>query len=395
VPDTPAPRALTLTTVTAVDGFASLRAEWNALLASSRADSIFLTWEWLWTWWQVFGTGRALRLLTVRDPDGRLVAIAPIALRETRHLGVRARTLELLATGEPPTDAIWSERLDLIVANGHEARVIAAVADHLAGSMRDEWHDIHFTNTLAGSLAGDVVRALADSGRRSAFVPQTSSLAVALPADPAAIPHLLGPRTRRKLGAYVRSIEARGGLTFEPCQNAEAVLPTLDRLIALHQQRWNARGEPGVFASANFTTFHRRVAPLLFERGQLRLSTLSVGGRAVAVLCAFANGGTISAYQSGFDVTFDPRVSLGLVAYALGMGDAARHGYGEWDFLRGLEPYKSWWPVVERRYEDAHAWNTGVRASASWYAFAAEQAARRAIRHTRTLLRRVESGGAR
>ena len=32
-------------------GFAALRQEWNALLARTRFDTLFLTWEWQSTWW--------------------------------------------------------------------------------------------------------------------------------------------------------------------------------------------------------------------------------------------------------------------------------------------------------------------------------------------------------
>jgi CelD/BcsL family acetyltransferase involved in cellulose biosynthesis len=135
-----------------------------------------------------------------------------------------------------------------------------------------------------------------------------------------------------------------------------------------------------------------KVAGDLFAQGRLRLSTLSVGGRPVASVYALASGRTVAAYQSGFDVTFDSKISLGLVAYSLAMEDSVRRGHREWDFLRGLEPYKSWWPVVARRYEDTRAWNRGARASASWCAFTAEQAARRVVRHARGLLSRGTAG---
>ena len=32
-------------------GFDDLKADWNTLLARSRSDTLFLTWEWQTTWW--------------------------------------------------------------------------------------------------------------------------------------------------------------------------------------------------------------------------------------------------------------------------------------------------------------------------------------------------------
>ncbi len=353
---------------------------------------MFLTWEWLVTWWQIFGAGRSLRLVTLRDPGGTLVAIAPFALREARRAGVRTRVLELLGTNEPPADAIWSERIDMFALPSYEHAAVTAIAHHLVTRMRDEWDEIHFTNTLEGALAGRVARALSDAGRRVTATARTSALAVELPAHASAVPHLLGARTRRKLGAYRRALDTRGGLTAVTCAAADEVRPALDRLVALHQRRWTAGGQPGVFASEAFATFHRTVAPRLFDMDALQLVTVSVADRPVASVYGFRHAGTASAYQSGFDVAFAPTISLGLVTFAACMEDAVRCHCREWDFLRGLEPYKSWWPCVERRYEDTRAWNSGHRAAASWAAFQAGHAARRVVRRTRQLLsnRRAE-----
>jgi CelD/BcsL family acetyltransferase involved in cellulose biosynthesis len=63
-------------------GFDKLKDEWNSLLARSRFNTIFLTWEWQTTWWRHLGRNRGeLYLLEGRD-EGGLVAIAPLYLQE-------------------------------------------------------------------------------------------------------------------------------------------------------------------------------------------------------------------------------------------------------------------------------------------------------------------------
>ena len=47
--------------------FGALRDDWNALLCRSAADNIFLTWEWLHTWWEHFGSNKNLLLLAIED----------------------------------------------------------------------------------------------------------------------------------------------------------------------------------------------------------------------------------------------------------------------------------------------------------------------------------------
>src|SRR5712692_8540819 len=88
-----------------VEAFRRLRTEWNDLLAASDADCVFLTWEWLFTWWKHFGAGLRLAILAVRD-RGELVGIAPLALR--RRLGFPV--LEFLGSG-----LVGSDYVDVIV----------------------------------------------------------------------------------------------------------------------------------------------------------------------------------------------------------------------------------------------------------------------------------------
>jgi hypothetical protein len=61
-------------------GFAALQDQWNTLLARSRANTLFLTWEWQTTWWRCLGEGD-LWLLAWYD-QGRLLAIAPLYLHD-------------------------------------------------------------------------------------------------------------------------------------------------------------------------------------------------------------------------------------------------------------------------------------------------------------------------
>ena len=69
----------------------ALRGEWDALLRSSHSNGLFLTWEWISTWWRIYGDGRALHLLAARDDGGRLIGLAPLMRIRRRLLGVRGR----------------------------------------------------------------------------------------------------------------------------------------------------------------------------------------------------------------------------------------------------------------------------------------------------------------
>src|ERR1019366_3006589 len=68
---TPAPSpGISVERIADVPGFEALRDEWGELLESSDADCLFLTWEWLSTWWKHLAGDRRLAILAP-PPRGR------------------------------------------------------------------------------------------------------------------------------------------------------------------------------------------------------------------------------------------------------------------------------------------------------------------------------------
>src|ERR1700687_543767 len=60
--------------------FARLTREWGDLLESSTSPCLFLTWEWLHTWWKHLAADRQLSILAVRRGT-ELIALAPFGVR--------------------------------------------------------------------------------------------------------------------------------------------------------------------------------------------------------------------------------------------------------------------------------------------------------------------------
>ena len=88
--------------------------------------------------------------------------------------------------------------------------------------------------------------------------------------------------------------------------------------------------------------FLREVVKQLTLCGTVLLFRLEIGGRTAALNLAFRLRGTLSTYLTAFEPEFE---ALGVgrillyecIAYAFALG------FQRWDFLRGDEPYKSWW----------------------------------------------------
>src|SRR5215207_1935799 len=79
------------------EAFRKLEPEWNALLQQSQSNCIFLTWEWISTWWEIFGADFEMRVLTSHDPSGKLRGIAPLMIgREQASFARNFRCLMII-----------------------------------------------------------------------------------------------------------------------------------------------------------------------------------------------------------------------------------------------------------------------------------------------------------
>ncbi len=58
--------------------FLKLKGYWTTLLRKSKSKTIFLSWKWMYTWWEYFQENKQLFILTVYDEKGKLVGIAQL-----------------------------------------------------------------------------------------------------------------------------------------------------------------------------------------------------------------------------------------------------------------------------------------------------------------------------
>src|ERR1022692_4320992 len=139
--------------------FDSLRGEWNALLERSSANGVFLTWEWLRTWWKQLAERRKLSIVAIRS-EGQLVGLAPLAIRPAgikRFFPFRCR--EFLGSG-----TAGSDYLDLIVQRGSEEEIF----DALLPSLGHANQMLEFGQLKSGAQAIRFARSLEHRGWRSA-----------------------------------------------------------------------------------------------------------------------------------------------------------------------------------------------------------------------------------
>ncbi len=340
------------------EGFVNLESEWNSLLQRSESDTIALTHQWLLTWWDIFGEGRELHILIVRDA-AEIIGIAPLLKRRVLNLGLPFQRLEFLASGENEADEICSDYLDFILLRGRENEVLQAIFDFL----QDEngWDEMLLRELSSSSPSALWLEKLdAKTGLKCEFTPDGEAVYLPLPDKWDTLLASFDRRVRSKL----RQDCERLNQLDSDLQIFDAPLgfaTGFDFFVQLHQQLWISRGESGVFASEKFTRFHRELTRKLLPLKQVRLFVLSFEGKPLTALYAFFYNQKAFFYQSG-QAPGGPFQSPGTLLQNLAIQHAISEGLREWDFLKA-EPgsYKYRWSKQTRAIVQARVAKTQLK----------------------------------
>ncbi len=342
--------------------FSHLRKEWNELLAKAAHKSLFLTWEWMYTWWSHYSRrhpGLELKILLARDyASEKLQGIAPLYLHK-RHIDSVLPFRELRFLG---TEFESSDYLDFILDR-----------DHAAETRR----------RLMNKLLENVVEAdqiLLDN------VPENSHLKFYFDHCVPSPPYLKWSHPRRicpfillpaSIDDYLQGL-SRSWRSFirrkskqlwlkesefdlEVLKTPAEIEEALPELFELHRLRFASKGQKTKFYKQERITFHLKVAPLLATSGNALLFFIRHKKRRIAGQYCFLYDGRLMYYQGGFDPRWS-RLDVGTLLFPETISYAISHGCRVFDFMRGAELYKfHWTKTYLRLYELGIAFSRRAR----------------------------------
>lgn len=320
----------------------SLQPEWNSLLADSAHPNIFLTWEWIATWWGTFGVGLRPWILVAREgPRRGLVGLAPFVLQKHPFRSGPYRQLSFLGTTVASGD-----HLDVVSRQGYEELVAARFAEALQPHP-SPW------DTLAldyMDTESPLVAQLLRQNQRPVMLWETICPFLSLPERWEDYRARLGKNKRYNLRRHADKLQrdTAGGVEHQQVRSSGELAAALEDLFRLHQAVRNKQGDPGVFRAPRVREFHRRVAEQFLAQDWLRLYLLKIQGRTAAVFYCFRYQDRVSFYQTGYDLDW-ARYSPGEAIMAHAIRSSIEEGARELDLLRGAEPYKSEWTATARR----------------------------------------------
>lgn len=327
--------------------FSGAREAWNDLLGRSRADPLFMTWEWQHAWWKAFGGSSALELfiLAAYDQHGRLVGVAPLFRRKSKVKNlVKVSRVEIIGNVYRGPCTMRTQHVDFIMQEDKADEIGEAFISYLLD--RGDWDETAISDTKVDSA---IARALQRSALLDELYVRYSPSFVSYYIDTTgSFEDYLsrrGKNTRLQMYNRRKQLHRLGKVEFRRCEGDWQGF--FEKLNRLHKLRWGYEAFTG-----NAYEFNMRVAMELGNERKTNFSELTLDGEPLSVLYNYRIGGQEYFIQGGFKEGFDKKLQLGFLHLGYAIEDAfSNRAIKRFNLLPGNGKNTSYKPRLTPTYD--------------------------------------------
>lgn len=324
-----------------------LEEQWNELSDAAVYPNLFTTWDWQSIWWKHFGRelgGEPMILALFRTPDASdgvgaepsLIGLLPF-YRVCRRLPLFFGRKHLNLIGYGGTTC--PEYLGPIVRRGFLDEAVDAFVAYLRAHP-EEWDSLF----LEDYATDDPATALLAEKLQGIFAARSDEAEprylIRFPDGYDAFLKTLSSHNRQRKRVRVKRAQERHGARIEwpAAGQLDQWFPLLPDLTRLARTR---HGEKTPFDLKPYADFHRELLGRLLPKRRALVALLRYDDEAVdaAIWYCFLLKEKCYAYQQGFSPECEGSPSD--VCLQLLLRHLGEHGITEFDFLRGMEWYKT------------------------------------------------------
>ncbi|GIX05408.1 MAG: hypothetical protein KatS3mg114_1277 [Planctomycetaceae bacterium] len=287
---------------------------------------------WVETWLEVYGEVVDHRFVICFDEDRPVAVILLTYDVDAARVWWGGRIGHVGTAGEPDADSVCVEYNAIACLPGYETAVWAVVLMYLRHQPDwDAWQWDGFESSLVPEdllFSGGKVQRVVKMAR---YVDFTS-----LREQQRELIEAFGNSTRSSIRQNLRHYAP---CRLEWCADLPTAEQAFEQLMELHQQRWQAEGQPGCYASPLFTTFHRQLLRRLVPSGQMVITRVWQGETLLGCSQVLIDRQRALLYQGG-RIIDQGKHSPGLVTDFLTMQACYQQGYRAFDFMAGDSLHK-------------------------------------------------------
>jgi len=341
---------------TSIETLCSIAKEWNTFLETSTNNNIFLTYEWLSSWWNAFKTdSREFYFMLARDADDNIVGAFPlqmVILRFGRLLPLKF----LVSIGRGALDHEETEYMTFMMPPtlpGIEKKVYAAMAAYLA-THGDEWDLIALTNLLSGNASTPILENELNKIFKLKRSPQGNNYVINLSETYDAFLKRLSRNKRRNFKRRTKRLHKDYDVRLALITRENEIERYMKDYYLLVRQRHH--WAPNRAKEAFMKTLCRNLA----RSGWLRSYMLFLNDVPSATIFGFAYNQKYYAYKAAFNPDFFA-VSPGTALYAFAIQNEIEQGIKELDYLIGEYDYKQYWSNEVREIDYIRIYSGSIK----------------------------------
>ena len=333
--------SLQIEVVRDIERFNCIASEWDGLVRLCAADAVFLSHTWFRTWWELFGRGNELHVVTVRS-RGELVAAAPMMRTQARIYGFEAAALHAIYNAHTP-------RYDFIVGN-QDPRLYEAIWNNLIAEDCCDLIVLAQIPEQSRTIPSIDKLGNCNGWLRGQWIPPVSPF-IRLGCDYETFFATLDDGCRLNLTKRYTRLTRLGPVDVEVVTDRQHVDAAMRDGLRIEAAAWKGENGTAMISDPRVAEFYTRLARREADRGQLRLTFLRLAGERIAFTYLLQDNDKFYAVKIGYDPRYHA-YSPGNMLLNLILKDACRRGVAEYDLLGGDDEWKFDWTKETR----THRW---------------------------------------
>ena len=321
--------------------FSAMQDGWNELLERSATNEVFLSWEWMFSWWSAFkDDGKKLFILAGKDSRGNLVGIAPFYIERRAYFGVKNQNI----VGFCSSFDTAPDHLDILCDKEFSHHFPSMVFTYLQ-KHNAEWDEIRFEGIKDNSVIKNYL--MQNRERLHHLIiecdPQSGCPYLSINQSFEEYLNSFSRKTRNTLSRKKRLLLEKEQYEYRiVSSNALDLEKNMRELFSLHAERAKRKNFATAFGGEKVYRFHEGLIAYLLKEDKIVISSLSKGSVSLTFYYCIKHNNKYYYYQTGISERGEEK-SAGTVLLSLMIERAFKEGCTEFDFLRGDEKYKYFW----------------------------------------------------
>src|ERR1035437_1242609 len=270
---------------TSLHGLDDLRMEWDDAVVRL-GGSIYMSYDWVRTWWEFYGAGRALRIFLFSSAD-KVVGILPLYIDSLGWGPLRFRVARLVGANIPPK--VFDPAIDETFAE----KIFEAVLVQLFQEDKCDLLSLGPVSELHKSTAqlAGVCRLRTDLVAQCRTKVEGVHSVFCLPPTMDEYFEGLSKSERKKRKYEIRLLRKECDVSVDVLKDPRALDVEFERFATQHTAQWEAEGKAGHFVAwPKGREFNQALVRAHAPLGRVRFVRIIAGGEVVSNQYVFAFG---------------------------------------------------------------------------------------------------------